>query len=267
MAAQMPEKNNKQTIPGQTDPRRSDYITNKVLLVFSGCLLGVFGLMFLNNVLCYSVHWEAGLLAIQVLRIVGVVLAVAGAVVMLVQRKRSASLAYRVFKGSTLLILGLALAVIFSVVAWNPGSGIKLMYVALPAFAFAYLIYHSYQPEFFLIAMDCALAAGAVGLGQTTFGAAYHVPLLILAVVLYVLQIIGVAKVKSDLGRIHLGTWRRYVFDFSGNAYLMMFLTPVLMAVVAAAGLLVGGRVPVACMVAAGAYFFVTAVYYTVKLV
>src|SRR5699024_8865783 len=139
----------KQTIPGQTDPRRSDYITNKVLLVFSGCLLGVFGLMFLNNVLGYSVHWEAGLLAIQVLRIVGVVLAVAGAVVMLVQRKRSASLAYRVFKGSTLLILGLALAVIFSVVAWNPGSGIKLMYVALPAFAFAYLIYHSYQPEFF----------------------------------------------------------------------------------------------------------------------
>ena len=137
----------------------------------------------------------------------------------------------------------------------------------MPAFAFAYLIYHSYQPEFFLIAMDCALAAGAVGLGQTTFGAAYHVPLLILAVVLYVLQIIGVAKVKSDLGRIHLGTWRRYVFDFSGNAYLMMFLTPVLMAAVAAAGLLVGGRVPVACMVAAGAYFFVTAVYYTVKLV
>ena len=32
----MPEKNNKQTIPGQTDHRRSDYITNKVLLVFSG---------------------------------------------------------------------------------------------------------------------------------------------------------------------------------------------------------------------------------------
>ena len=53
MAAQMPEKNSKQTIPGKTDPKRSDYITNKVLLVFSGCLLGVLGLMFLNNVLGY----------------------------------------------------------------------------------------------------------------------------------------------------------------------------------------------------------------------
>ena len=59
MAAQMPEKNSKQTIPGKTDPKRSDYITNKVLLVFSGCLLGVLGQMFLNNVQGYSVYWRS----------------------------------------------------------------------------------------------------------------------------------------------------------------------------------------------------------------
>lgn len=267
MAAQMPEKNSKQTMPGKADTRKSDYITNKVLLVFSGCLLGVLGLMFLNNVLSYSVHWAIGLQAVQVLRVVGVVLAAAGVVVMLREHKRGFDLSYRVFKGSTLLVFGLALIVIFSIVSWNTTSGIKFLYVALPAFAFAYLIYHSYQPEFFIIALDCAAGAGAVALGQTAHGERYKMPILVLTLVVFVVQLVCVAKVKSDLGRIHLGKKRKYVFDFSNNAYLMMFLTPVVMAVIAVVGLTLTGRVPLVSMITAGAYFFVTAVYYTVKLV
>ena len=115
--------------------------------------------------------------------------------------------------------------------------------------------------------MDCAAAAGAIAASQTTVGEGYEKVLLAGVLVLYVLQIIGVAKVKSDLGRIRLGDKRRYVFDFSRNAYVMMFLTPVIMGAVSAAGLMMTGRVPFGCMVAAGAYFFITAVYYTVKLV
>lgn len=267
MAAQMPEKNSKQTIPGKTDPKRSDYITNKVLLVFSGCLLGVLGLMFLNNVLGYSVYWEIGLVAIGVMRIVGVVLAVIGVLLVLREKKRGFDMSYRVFKGSTLVVFGVALAIVFSIVDYNAVTGIHFLYVALPAYAFAYLIYHSYQPEFFIIAMDCAAAAGAIAASQTTVGEGYEKILLAGVLVLYVLQIIGVAKVKSDLGRIRLGDKRRYVFDFSRNAYVMMFLTPVIMGAVSAAGLMMTGRVPFGCMVAAGAYFFITAVYYTVKLV
>ena len=152
MAAQMPEKNSKQTIPGKTDPKRSDYITNKVLLVFSGCLLGVLGLMFLNNVLGYSVYWEIGLAAIGVMRIVGVVLAVIGVLLVLREKKRGFDMSYRVFKGSTLVVFGVALAIVFSIVDYNAVTGIHFLYVALPAYAFAYLIYHSYQPEFFIIA-------------------------------------------------------------------------------------------------------------------
>lgn len=267
MADQMPEKNNKQTMPGKADTKRSEYITNKVLLVFSGCLLGVLGLMFLNNVLGYSTHWQAALTAIEVLRVVGVVLAVVGVIIMLREKKRGFDLTYRVFKGSTLLVFGLALAAVFSVVSVNAVSGIRLLYVVLPAFAFAYLIYHSYQPEFFIISMDCALAAGAVALGQSATGAAYRKYVLVLLLAAYVVQIVCVAKVRSDRGRVRLSSKHRYLFDFSNNAYLMMFVTPVLMAAAACAGLLMGGRAPIICMVAAGAYFFITAVYYTVKLV
>ena len=268
MAAQMPEKNNKQTrIPAKEDPRKSDYITNKVLLVFSGCLLGVLGLMFLSNVLGYSTNYEVGLQAIKVLRVVGLVAVVAGLLFMLRERKRGFDMTYRVMKGSTLAVLGAALFVVFLIVDRNPLSSIKLMYIVLPAFAFMYLIYHSYQPEFFMISLDCSIAAGAVLLGNTVRGSAYKIPMLVAAVVLMVAQIIGTAKVRSDFGRLRLSKKHKYVFEFSNNAYLMMFLTPVVMSVVAAIGILMGGRLQLASMIAAGAYFFVTAVYYTVKSV
>lgn len=268
MAAQMPEKNNEQTrISTKEDPRKSDYITNKVLLVFSGCLLGVLGLMFLSNVLGYSTNYEVGLIAIRVLRVVGLAAVVVGLLLMLRERKRGLDMSYRVMKGSTLAAFGAGVFVVFLIVDRNPLSSIKFMYIALPAFAFMYLIYHSYQPEFFMISLDCVMAAGAVLLGNTVRGSRYKTLLLAAVVILMAAQIIGAAKVKSDFGHLRLGKKRKYVFDFSNNAYLMMFLTPVVMVGIAAVGLLMGGRIPIASMIAAGAYFFVTAVYYTVKLV
>lgn len=268
MATQMPEKNNKQTrIPAKEDPRKSDYITNKVLLVFSGCLLGVLGLMFLNNILGYSPNYEVGLIAIQVLRVVGLAAVAVGLLLMLREHKRGFDMTYRVMKGSTLVVFGAALAAVFSIVSRSPLSSIKMMYVILPAFAFMYLIYHSYQPEFFMISLDCGIGAGAVMMGHTVRGAAYQMPILVAVVIVMLVQIIGVAKVRSDFGHLRFGKKHKYIFEFSNNAYLMMFLTPVIMALIAAIGLFMGGKIPVASMIAAGAYFFITAVYYTVKLV
>ena len=170
-------------------------------------------------------------------------------------------------KGSTLAVFGAALFLVFVIVDRSPLSSIKFMYMALPAFAFMYLIYHSYQPEFFMISLDCSIAVGAVLAANTVRGSAYKIPMLAAVIVFMAVQVIGTAKVKSDFGHLRLGSKHKYVFDFSNNAYLMMFLTPVVMALLAAVGILMSGRFPVASMIAAGAYFFVTAVYYTVKLV
>ena len=64
-------------MPNQNTKNRNDYVTNKVLTVFSICLLGVLGLMALNNMLNYSAHWQTALTVVQVLRIVGVIVAAA----------------------------------------------------------------------------------------------------------------------------------------------------------------------------------------------
>lgn len=255
-AKQMPEKNN----------NRNDYITNKVLTVFSVCLLGVLGLMALNNMLNYSMHWQTALTIIQVMRIVGVLVAAVGLLWMLSERKKGKDTRYKIVCGRSVLILGVVMAVLFCVVNWNPNDAIKACYVLLPGFAFYYLIFHSYQPEFFVIAVDCGLAAGAVALSLTAMGAGLRYALLALVIVLFAVQVFGVSRVKSGKGKLQLGG-RKFAFEFSHNAYLMMFITPAVMAVITVVGMLAAGRISLAALIAAGVYFFVTAVYYTVKLV
>ena len=41
---------------------------------------------------------------------------------------------------------------------------IKILYVVLPVLAVYYLVYHSYAPEFFVIAADCGMAIGLMWL-------------------------------------------------------------------------------------------------------
>lgn len=251
-------------MPNQNTKNRNDYVTNKVLTVFSICLLGVLGLMALNNMLNYSAHWQTALTVVQVLRIVGVIVAAAGALWLVSERKKGKDTRYQIVCGRSVLVLGIVLAVVFSAIGWNPNEAIKACYVALPAFAFYYLIFHSYQPEFFVIAADCGLAAGVVALAMTAFGQSLRYVLLVAAVVVFAVQLVLVQKVKGSKGKLVLGK-KKYAFDFSKNAYLMMTLTPVVMAVIAAVGALSGMALP--ALIAAGVYFFVTAVYYTVKLV
>ena len=57
---------------------QEEYTTNKVLAVFSVCLLGVLVLMILERLLGYSNTWKTGVLVTRVLLGVGIVGAAAG---------------------------------------------------------------------------------------------------------------------------------------------------------------------------------------------
>ena len=72
------------------------------------------------------------------------------------------------------------------------------------------------------------------------------------------------ASLRSKNGKI---TYRgkKINMQFSRNAYTMLTITPVLMTVLVAAVLFAPAHILIAMGVAA-AYLFITAVYYTVKL-
>ena len=99
----------------------------------------------------------------------------------------------------------------------------------------------------------------------TNLGRTLHdIALLAVAVVLAVVQFALVLRVKGAAGKLALGG-KEYAFKFSKNAYLMMQLGAVALAVIVAAGVFAGSTL--LALGIAAALFIVTGVYYTVKLV
>jgi uncharacterized membrane protein len=152
------------------DKEYKDYITNKIMAVFSACMIGLIGLMNLRHVLQKTPYWSYGLTAIKVLLAVGVVLVVLSLLLFLKQRK-NAPAATKVFTGKSLLIGSVVFTLMMAIIQLDPDRGIELFYIVLPAIAIYYLIYHSYQAEFFVIAADCGL--GALALYATRKSAAH----------------------------------------------------------------------------------------------
>ena len=138
---------------------------------------------------------------------------------------------------------------------------IKAMYVVLPVLAVYYLVYHSYAPEFFLIAVDTGVGVAAMLVIHRALVSANHTWMSTVAVagtaVLALIQIGVTASLRRKKGK--------FTFRGSKNAYLMLTITPIVMVALTAVVVLAASHVMIA-LGAAAAYLFITAVYYTVKL-
>lgn len=244
--------------------KNKDYITNKVLVVFSVCLLGVLALMYLNNILSNTTHVMAGLRVLTVGKYVGAVIALIGVALLVRERQKGIDVSQKLLRGRSVLIFGVVLAVMFVMLYNYADSAFKACYVLLPAFAFYYLIFYSYQPEFFVVAMDCGVGAVLAYLANTTRFGGFAYVLLAVAIVAAAAQAVCVLRVKSAGGKLSV-RGQEHAFKFSGHAYIMMLVGAAALAVVTALGVLLGSVLLAAGL--AAALFVVAGVYYTVKLV
>ena len=247
---------------GKKPISQEEYTTNKVLAVFSVCLLGVLVLMILERLLGYSNTWKTGVLVTRVLLGVGIVGAAAGIIMLGQEHTGKRSSVRRIVCGRNMLIA--------SIVAINyyGTMPIKAMYVVLPVLAVYYLVYHSYAPEFFLIAVDTGVGVAAMLVIHRALVSANHTWMSTVAAagtaVLALIQIAVTASLRRKKGKF---TFRGRKIDtqFSKNAYLMLTITPIVMVALTAVVVLAASHVMIA-LGAAAAYLFITAVYYTVKL-
>ena len=247
---------------GKKPISEEEYTTNKVLTVFSVCLLGVLVLMILQRLLNYGSTFMIGLIVTRILLAIGIIGVVGGLVMLGMERTR------RIICGRNLLIASVVMTVCMSAISYIGIAPIKALYVILPVLAVFYLVYHSYSTEFFVITVDCGAALGMMWLVHRALVSsnftwmAYAV--LIAAAVLTVAQIAVVNSVRGRQGKAK-NTGKKAEARFSSNAFLMMTVTPILMTVLTAVVLFAPAHMLVV-MGAAAAYLFVTAVYYTVKL-
>ena len=253
---------------GRKTISKEEYTTNKVLTVFSVCLLGVLLLMIVQRLLDYANTWATGMLLVKVLLGVGVAGVIWGVVLLVLELSGKRDGSRRIICGRNVLLVSIVMVLCMALIGYLGAQPIKLLYVILPVLAVYYLVYHSYAPEFFIIAADSGVAIGLMWLEHRALASASHVWMAYAsigaAIVLAVIQLICVWTLRGKGGKF---TFRGKKVDshFSRNAYTMLTVTPVLMAVLTAVVLFMPSWLLIA-MGCAAAYLFVTAVYYTVKL-
>ena len=247
---------------------QEEYTTNKVLTVFSVCLLGVLVLMILQRLLDYANTWRAGMLMQKCLLVLGAAGVLWGVWMFWREKTGKRPTARRILCSRNVLIVSVVLVIAMSVIGFYGSSPIKVLYVILPVLAVYYLIYHSYAPEFFAIAVNCGLALGLVWVVRQAqvsvnhANLAYATAAVMAAIAL--IEVICVLALRGKKGKFRFNG-RDIDWKLSPNAYTMLVFTPVVMAavVIAAALLPSAGLI---CMGVTAGYVFVTAVYYTVKL-
>lgn len=253
---------------GKKPITEEEYTTNKVLTVFSVCLLGVLVLMILQRLLNYGNTFMIGLIVTKILLAIGIIGVIGGLVMLGMERSGRRNSARRIVCGRNLLIASVVMTLCMSAISYVGTAPIKALYVILPVLAVFYLVYHSYSTEFFVITVDSGAALGLMWLAHRALVSSNFVwvayAALIAAVVLTIAQIFVVNSVRAKQGKSK-NTGKKAEVHFSSNAFLMMTVTPIIMTVLTAAVLFAPAHMPVVMGIAA-AYLFVTAVYYTVKL-
>lgn len=250
-------------------PNQKDYITNKVLSVFSLCLLGVLLLMLLYRVAGYLNTYMIGRQITGIVCALGVIGVIGGVVKMRQERNKNEDVRYRLVCGRNIIaVFAVVVICMASVLLLGPDM-IKLFYVILPAIAVYYLIYHSYPREFFVISVDCGVMAALLYGIRRAFGSSNFQwavwAFAALAVVLCAAQLALVQRLKKNGCRGLVDGTETELFT-SRNAHNMMRLTGIVMAALPVAGAVLGAQIAYYLIFAACAYLFVTAVYYTVKM-
>lgn len=248
---------------------QEEYTTNKVLSVFSICLLGVLMLMVLQRLIGYGSTWAVGMMVCKALIVVGVLGVLWSLYLMMQERSGKRSAQNRVLSGRNVLIVSVVMVLMLSIINFIGTAPIKAFYVILPALAVYYLIYHSYAPEFFVVSINCGAAAALSwvvhrALISSNMRAVAYVAVAVMAV-MAVLELAAVSAIRAKKGKIEL-FGRKAELQLSKNAYIMLTATPIVMTVLVAAAAFGGASAYLVCVGAAAAYLFITAVYYTVKL-
>ena len=246
--------------------RQEDEILTKVLWWIVGSVVLEALLLLLNRYyvdytmdqfdLAYALHMSV----IPVLAVVFPVCFAAMLVLWLVARKKGKLV--RLTAGLTLAALALAVSAL--VTNFFGATGIRFLYMAVPAVAVLALIYYLYQREFFFAALLSALGLLAVRVVPQHAG---HPALSYGYAIVLAVALVGTAVVftvmRASGGKLKLkGDWVQ-VLPKNAN-YALLYATCAVAAAVLAASLFLGALTLLYGVLVA--WLLILAVYYTVRL-
>ncbi len=258
--------NEKKTGNNANTQRAKDYVTNKLLLVFT---IAFAMLLLLMNVGRMMKSVESFVLAHTITKVVcgvAILAIVAGIIMMIVEHNKKKDTRYVLLSGKNILITALFIAVCTGALAFifDPKM-LLLLYVFVPVIVVLYIIYYSYQREFFYIALSAAISASCVWLVGSTGDSRLSFVLAAVGVLVnLVLAAFAVwAQVKG-------GTVRAFGREFSAfkadSKYALVYISFALFAAVCVAALLLPSFA-VYFTFGTVAYLVLAGIYYTIKLI
>ena len=245
--------------------KQEDEILNKVLWWIVGSVILEMLLLLLNKVYVnYTVDQIDLAYSLRgVFQVLAIVLPICFVVVLGVWlAARKSGRLVRLTGGLTLVFLALAVCAV--VIRVFDSSGVKFLYLAVPAVAVLALIYYLYQREFFFSAVLSALGLLGIKLlprikGASVIGYGYAVAL----AVILVAALVVFRMLQKNEGKLSVKGKLTQVLPKSAN-YALLYVTCGVVAAVAIAAVVLGGLTVLYGVLVA--WLLILAVYYTVRL-
>jgi len=246
--------------------RKKDYVTNKLLLVFTLAFALLILLMNIGRMMKSTTTFITAMTTVRVISIAAIAATILGIVMIFVEHSKKIDTSYKLLSGKNITIGALfvavctiALSLVFS------QSMLMLLYIFVAAVVVLYIIYYSYQREFFMIASSCII--GGIGiwlLGSDLVNSSDMLAIIAAAAVILLCAALTVWA-QTGGGKIKLGGKELTLFK-SDARYGIVYLTFVLVLMLLVAAFLVAD-LSIYFLFGLIGYIVLTGVYYTVKLI
>ncbi len=249
-----------------TETVKKDYVTNKLLLVFTFAfaLLLFFANIgrMMKNITTFILAWDIT----KVVAYVGAGLFVVGIVMLIVERAKKIGTKYRLLSGKNVAVVSAVIAICSAALSliFSPEM-LTLIYIFIPALVVLYIIYYSYQREFFMTALASILSGTSIWLlmsdlvnsGDKIIFIAVEIVLVLLAVLAIVAGVRG--------GKLNL--FGREISFFKENAkYALLYIAHALSILLLALAWFFPA-LAIYFIFALVGYVLLTGIYFTVKLI
>ncbi|MCX7614676.1 MAG: hypothetical protein N2Z65_02850 [Clostridiales bacterium] len=248
----------------------SDYISNKVLIMFLFALIGIFVLMVVYRLLTHGSTFMTGLYIVKSFLVIGAAGMIYGIIKQTRERKKQQGEHKKLISGANIAVIGLVF--IFTALCllyYDFTVSIKMLYIFLPTIAVLYMIFHTYPREFFTISVVCATGAPFIWmLSRTLSGNTVNrlpIYILICGLMLMGIELLIILLASKNKGSIHLFGNSLSLLSHGANLFPVI-LSCLIVVLSITMSFLMGAIFAFYCMFAVFIYLFISAVFYTVKL-
>lgn len=251
--------------------KEKDYLTNKLLSVFTIAFIMIYALMIVGRMMERVDLFLKAWAITKIVAVVFAVLALVGLGRAFYCKKRGIDTRYCLLSGTNIAAVSafIALCAFGLSQVFNPNF-LPVLYVFIPTVAVSYIIYHSYQQEFFLVWKTSVFGAVGVwiigralagGYGSTHAGLFLWIFLAVIAIVLAVTVVLQISG-----GAVKLAGRKIRIFN-SDLSYGVVYLSFAVLLGVLAAVVFSAGAWTYPMIFTLVGYTVIMGIYYTIRLI